>query len=246
MPEDLIENLVMYWVRTNWKYVYSQTPQVMQQLNTLIGAQNDLCFVLSEEKGHEDPVTILSLEIEADIQASMLLAMSGFYRHANIPLRSLLALAFSSVWFSFNRAEFQQWWGNDPKAPFTRDDIMRRQTLKELVNKSYGLKKAEADFDLVETCMELYEQLSKFVHATGRDSQDISSRNDSVPHFYPEQAQSWLTRLQHVFEKWVVVAFARYPDLLDTRRHPKEKEHVLSAISSDGRRKLENLAQISF
>jgi hypothetical protein len=219
----------------------------MRELSKYLSALNSLGFVLSDEKGcrdPQDPLYILSLEIEADCEASILLAISGFYRHANLALRSWLALAFQSVWFSFDRAGFAKWMSSEPKAPFSRGDVMSRRCLKELMKWSQALEKAESQFNLVENSMILYEELSSFVHATGKKVLDIYSRDDSVPHFYPEHTESWLARFRRVSEIWVILTFARYTDLLDMRCHRGEKEEALSRLAGDRRVKLEDLREL--
>jgi hypothetical protein len=239
--EDLVASLMLDWVRGNWSYSYQETPHVMQELSSLFEAQNCLGFVLSEETEHSDPLPILSLEIEGDMQASTLLAISGFYRHATLALRSCLALAFASIWFSFNRTEFTRWMNREANAPFQHDGIMRRKSLAELMRKDPRLKMVESQFNLIENSMKMHEELSEFVHARGKNVMDTYLRADSVPHFYPEHLKSWLGRLHMVFETWLILVFARYPELLQMTRHPGEKEKALCVLSGDVRTKLESL-----
>jgi hypothetical protein len=166
--------------------------------------------------------------------------MSGFYRHANLALRSPLTLAFASVWFSFNRAEFDKWMNRDLKAPFQHDGVMEKRVLAELMTKSKSLAWAESEFNLIASSMDLFVELCDFVHARGESALDMTSRSDSVPHFYPEHTRTWFQRLLRIFGTWVTLAFARYPTLLDMARHPKEKMEILSTIPADVKTKLES------
>jgi hypothetical protein len=61
------------------------------------------------------------------------------------------------------------------------------------------------------------------VHARGEKAMDISHRNDSVPHYYPDELNAWFKELRNVFEIWVVLVFTRYPHLLRMDRYWEEK-----------------------
>jgi len=208
---DYVQDSILYWVRSNWKYSYEETSDILKTLSILWSARASLAFVLNEEKGADDPLAFLSLEIQADIEASILLAVSGFYRHARTALRGWLSLAFLSVWFSFNRKHFDSWIHRSPEAPFKHGDVMKRRCLKELVSKSSSLSRSEIEFALVENSMKLYEELCDFVHATGKKALDIYQRADSVPHFHPELLKSWFDDFYQVFEILIILSFARYP-----------------------------------
>lgn len=106
MSTNSLETLVLEWVRQNWQY--SKQSALYRKVDELIGAENSFGFVLSEETEPKGPLSTLSLEMEGDLQASAILAISGFYRHANLALRSCLALGFVSVWFHFRTRSIQQ------------------------------------------------------------------------------------------------------------------------------------------
>jgi len=241
--KDNVKTCILDWVLSNWKYSYQDSSQVLKELSRIWGAQNCLGFVLSEEMGPTDPLSVLSLEAQADIESSILLAISGFYRHATLVLRSWLALGYASVWFSFNFTGFNLWMKRDANAPFRYRGVMNSHLLQELMSKTEHLKKASKAFNLVKNGMRLHLELSDFVHSRGREALDIYQRDDSVPHYYSERLRSWFDRFRQVFEIWVILIFARYPQLLKTVRHPQEKEQVLSALSNETRARFQSLSK---
>jgi hypothetical protein len=239
---DHVTREILPWVTRNWKSSRIETHQIWNELGEFWGAQIDIGFVLSQEV-IDDPVGLLSLEIQPDLEAAILLAISGFYRHATLILRSMLDLAFASVWFSFNRDEFDQWWKGDQAAPFQHRGIMGGPMLTELMNKNSSLRKAEEKFHLVERGMRMHLDLSDYVHTKGEKAMDISHRNDTVPHYYPEELKAWFERFREVFEIWVVLVFARYPRLLTMKQYPKEMGDIMATLSGETKVKLEELKE---
>jgi len=70
---------------------------------------------------------------------------------------------------------------------------------------------------------------------------DISHRNDSVPHYYSKELNAWLIQFREVFEIWVLLVFARYPQLLMMDRYSKEKWEVIARLSNETKVKFEEL-----
>lgn len=238
---DYLKTAVLRWVLRSWDWCFEQSPGIAEKVGEIWDAQIDLGFLLTVDTDPDDAAASLALEIQSDIEASILLAVSGFYRHASLTLRSFLSLAFASVWFSFNPYQYELWMKGEEHAPFRHRGMMSRRFLRELMQKTEALHKAAEAFSLVDTAMNLYQDLSDFVHARGERVQDSSQRDDSVPRFHSDLFTTWFGRLQATFEIWLILICSRFPRLLDTTTYPKEKGRIMAQLPEETRSRLQTI-----
>jgi hypothetical protein len=122
---------------------------------------------------------------------------------------------------------------------------MEKRTLAELMRKTPELRKVESEFNLVADSMKLHTELCDFVHARGKPGLDVYLRDDSVPHFYPQHFETWLGCFVKIFETWAILAFARYPKLFKIASHLKEKQEIVSTLSSETNSKLSLICNLN-
>jgi hypothetical protein len=243
MSVDHLEALVLTWARSSRRRCCRETPKTYQNLNKILGAVHCLQFLLSEETDPRGSFAVMSSEIEADIQASSMLATASFYRQASMMLDNSLILTFTSVWFSFFPAKFDRWRRGKSNPPFHRDGIMQKQILTELMRETATLRRAELEFDVVTETVHLHKELSDLAQAKGKRGLNLYLRTARVPRSSRRHFNAWSTSLTKISEIWIVLAFARCGQLFDHARHPKEKQEILSALPKRTLSRLRRLEQ---
>ena len=163
--------------------------------------------------------SILCFESEYDTKASILLALSGRYKHANICLRSCLELTIMAIFYEPNYVGYVDWM----KGKRTPD-------LKKVVDSIFyrGLFKQFNDLTKVKNdILDLHNELSGYMHGRGHVYLNISTKS------MDEEFSKWHNFMEKVFEFSSICIFLQYPQLkIDTFAKP-DKEKIVELLSVD-------------
>jgi hypothetical protein len=114
-------------------------------------------------------------EAEQDLDSSILLMLSGFYKDSIRAMRSCLELNIFALYNFLNEGEydFQRWLSGESKTP--KLHIL----LDGIINKSDAFKKLDTQMNWKEEVKLLYKELSGFMHTQGASYTHVSLRNSN-------------------------------------------------------------------
>jgi len=230
-----MENLVLRWAQSSWKDTISLEHKDLHEVKKIWSASIGWSYMLMEEEGTDNISYYMALETHVDMEASTLMALSGFYRHANLILRGWIELAFLGLWFLNSRELFEKWAENAPDAPFKGRGYFREKWLRQLLREP-SFRDFNLKYDLADEVLNLFGELSKATHAKGKEIHETMDRGDSVTRFRKESFKQWFFNLCHVFDVTSTALFLRYPNLFKSQR--REAVEIRGTISKS---KLEQL-----
>jgi len=233
---DEMTNMVLRWAMDSWEDTVNQECEDWHMVYKIWSASICWGFILMEEEGAENIDYYIALETHIDREASTLMALSGFYRHANMILRSCLELTFLGLWFHNDQELYKEWFEDSLKAPFKGRGYFGERWLRQLLSEP-SFKDFDLSFRLGDEVWKLYGKLSKATHAKGKTLHETVDRGDSVTRFRKPSFKQWLSNFCQVFDVTSVSLFLRYPRLFRSKR--REAIEIKETISDSRRKQLE-------
>jgi hypothetical protein len=162
---------------------------------------------LTEAAGDDSVSFNIGIETTWDLRASIQLALLGYYRHANMLLRSWLELTTVGVYFDDHRDKYKEWQEDCRNSP-----SFKLQCLQSLFSVE-PYRKFEEKYALSQEVNSLYKELSKFTHARGWGRWGISSYGLGGKLYSEEYFETWFSNLRKTFELTCTMLFIKYPPL---------------------------------
>lgn len=228
-------NMVLRWSMSSWEDTINLEHDDLHAVYRIWSASICWGYMLMEEEGVDNIDYYIALEAHIDMEASTLMALSGFYRHANLILRGWLELAFLGLWFHNSSELYEKWLEDTPDAPFKRRGYFTERWLRQLLSEP-SFKDFDRKYGLADEALNLFGKLSKATHAKGKALHETIDRGDSVTRFRRDSFKQWFLNLCQVFDVTSIALFLRYPHLFKSQR--KEAVEVKETLSNS---KLERL-----
>jgi len=230
-----MHSMLLWWIEEAIKNTMENERQKLEDVYTLWGACINWSFLLMNEK---TPSSYLTLETQADMEASALMAICGFYRHANLILRGWLELSFLGLWFDNNPELFKKWLKDEESSPFRRRGWFRKRWLTQLLNEK-PYREFESKYKLSEEALNLYGKLSKATHAKGEKFLETLDRGDTVTRYRTDSFQKWFLNLKKVFETTSTALALKYSTIFKQDR--KETRDIKNLLS---KQRIEQLKEV--
>jgi len=230
-------NMILRWTHSSWEDTINQEHEDLHIVYKIWSASICWGFMLMEEEGVDNIDYYIAMETHVDMEASTLMALSGFYRHANLILRGWLELTFLGLWFHNSQVLFEKWLKDAPDAPFKNRGFFRKRWLHQLLREQ-SFRDFDCQYGLGDDALRLFGELSKATHATGRTRHETFDRGDSVTRFRKKSFKQWFLNLRQVFDVTSTALFLRYPHLFKSKR--KEVTEIKEVLSKS---RLQQLAE---
>jgi hypothetical protein len=228
-------SLVLRWAMSSWKDTINLERDDLRIVYRIWSALSSLGFILMEEEGSDNVDFYMAMETRADMEASTLMALSGFYRHANLILRGWLELTFLGLWFNNGQELFDKWFEDAPDSPFRNRGWFRKKWVHQLLSEP-PFRRFNRKYGLADDTLNLFEKLSKATHAKGKGIHETQTRGNSVTRFRKDSFKLWFLNLTQVFDVTSVALFLRYSRLFKSQR--REAVEIRETLSNS---KLEQL-----
>ena len=222
-------NMVLRWAMSSWEDTINLKPDDLHAVYKIWSASICWGYVLMEEEGYDNIDYYMALETHIDMEASTLMALSGFYRHANLILRGWLELTFLGLWFHNSSKLYEKWLEDAKDAPFKRRGYFREKWLRQLLSEP-SFKNYDSRYGLADEALNLFSKLSKATHARGKVLHETFDRGDSVTRFRRDSFKQWFLNLCQVFDVTCTALFLRYPRLFKSQR--KEVAEIKETLSN--------------
>jgi len=155
-------------------------------------------------------------ETNYNMNVSILLALSAYYRHAHLSLRSMLEFSLLSVYFCDHPIEFQ-WW-EDGETSYGISKIYDEYIPKLSCFKDYGKvleRRGKGKLDkLITDIRRLYKNLSAYVHGQGiekREAKPLSTfPTRRITTYDKGKFNQWFDHLKRVFESCSTILIINY------------------------------------
>lgn len=220
-----VHSMLLWWMERAVKSTMENERQKLEDVYSIWSACINWSFLLMNEKTSS---SYLVLETQVDMEASTLMAISGFYRHANLILRGWLELSFLGLWFDNNPKLFQEWLKDKESSPFRRRGWFKKRWLTQLLSEE-PYKEFEAKYKLNEEALNLYGELSKATHAKGRKFLETLDRGDTVTRYRTDSFQKWFLNLKQVFETTSTALALKYSTVFkQDREETRDIQNLLS------------------
>jgi len=234
-------DLVLRWAMSSWKDTINLEYEDLQSVYEIWSASIGWGFILMEEEGIDNIDYYIALETQVDMEASTLMALSGFYRHANLILRGWLELTFLGMWFNNSSKLYEKWLEDKLDAPFKHRGYFRERWLLQILSEP-SFRDFEQKYRLSKEALDLYERLSKATHAKGRKLHETYTRGDSVTRFRKDNFKWWFGNLCQVFDITSTALFLRYPNLFRSQR--KEAAEIRKTLSGSRSERLKEFLYV--
>jgi len=182
--------------------------------------------LLNREK--QDRCFNLAMEAQADLEASVYLALSGFVKQSLQVLRSWLELSLLGIWFGYNKDAYLKWMYDQPEAPFARRGFFRKRWLVDLLNKTPTLKETNTRYQLADRLVSLYSRLSASTHTRGLVSFETIGRNKPVAAYNPRNFAKWYMHFWETYSLVSSILLLRFPKVY--AEDSPEWEHIVSGM----------------
>lgn len=222
MAGEKMANVILRWAKSSWEDTINLQHEDLQAVYQIWAASINWEFLLMEEEGNDNIDYYIALETHTDMEASTLLALSGFYRHANSILRGWLELTFLGLWFYNSPELYEKWLEDASDAPFEHRGYFRESWLRQILSEP-SFRDFEQKYRLSKEALDVYERLSKATHAKGKRLHETYTRGDSITRFRRNYFKQWFRNLCSVFDITSTILFLRYPNLFKSWREEATK-----------------------
>lgn len=221
----MTENIDKIFVDTkeSVKSNYSTRNIELESIEKILNAWSCWKNILTDDVIHtknSNISSILCFESEYDAKASINLALSGYFKHANICLRSCLDLTVMAIHFETNYGGYVQWMMGQRKTP----------GFQSVINSIFDRSLFKQFNDLTQfkdEIIDLHYNLSGYMHGRGHIYLNISLKS---PY---DEFDNWFNLIKKVFEFSSICIFLQYPQLkIDTFAKP-DKEKIVELLSVD-------------
>lgn len=218
----------------------------LKDIESYYESWDEFLDILASTYSDEDPVFILNVETSANIDASIILAVNGYYRQAITLLRCWFENGMYSLYFHDHPVEFDKWGLGSlpPNKMFMlnfgqfRDYIFQFSNFEkfdDFYNKYYKRKKSAFVKPSFKEFIEfLYSELSAHVHGRGfhRSSlAGITFRLGKERHYNKEFFTFWHDLFSVTLQS-IVISFLLYnPRLMNNFR--KKRKIILDSLHDD-------------
>jgi len=202
-------SMLLWWVQEAIRSTIKNERQKLENVYAIWSACINWGYLLMNENTAS---SYIALETQIDMEASTLMALSGFYRHANLILRGWLELSFLGLWFDDCPKLFQKWLKNEEGAPYRGRGWFKKRWLIQLLNEK-PYRKFENKYKLSEEAWNLYGELSKATHAKGKKFLESPDRGDSVTRYRTDSFHRWFSNLKQVFETTSTALALKYSSI---------------------------------
>ena len=221
-----MSSMLFWWVKRAIKNTMEKERQKLKDVYAIWSACVKWSYLLMNE---DTPSSYIALETQIDMEASTLLALSGFYRHANLILRGWLELSFLGLWFDDWPQLFQEWLKGGEGSPFKGRGWFKKRWLVQLLSEK-PYREFEGKYQLSEEAWNLYGELSKATHAKGEKFLETPDRDDSVTCYRSDSFQRWFLNLKQVFETTTTALALKYSSIFKQDR--KETRNIKNLLSN--------------
>jgi len=228
-------DMVLRWAMSSWEDTINLEHDDLHSVYRIWSASVCWGYILMEEEDIDNIDYYIALESNVDMEASTLMALSGFYRHANLILRGWLELTFLGLWFHNSYDLYEKWLKDTLDAPFKRRGYFRKRWLLQILSEP-SFKDFEQKYKLSDEVLDVFEKLSKSTHAKGKILHETYTRGDSVTRFRRDSFKQWFQNLCLVFDITSTALFLRYPNLFKSQR--KEAVEIRETISESKQEQL--------
>lgn len=146
-------------------------------------------------------------EAHQQLEASVHLALMGFYQNSFQALRSVIELGIFGLYITFEDKEHEEvrgWFCSEERTPRPRTILPRFSRLP-------GFTNFEKQFELTKRIYDIYENLHKFVHTRGYPYSQQGLNRANINNFSETSLVSFSTVMAQVSSDLVVLAIIRYP-----------------------------------
>lgn len=183
------------------------------EVRNLVEVDSILNHAVFTKLGAEHPSSQLWLGSETDLKASIYLVLGGYYRQAVATLRNWLEIALTGIYFNqYCRgpsSRFNQWKAGvrqSPKWPHLLDSLFRRAEFAA----------AHTRTNLRQELINLYSELSSFVHSRGIEIYALQNGRDNVPRYIEHSFDLWLSLAKRTLSAISLVLIIEYESELRT------------------------------
>lgn len=195
-------------------YLREHYPDVLDKIDNAYSTYYVLLVLptgLRFQSGEYYPYNLPFYEALEELESSLLLAFSGYYKSAIQHLRFLLELAYLGLYFSkpVDESWLQEWLLGKERTPSIRY-ILRELEGGERV----GALNAITGIDLAKECYGVYDSISGYVHTRGYSMMGTSLRGSNFPMLNPEALIIWSDLLLSSIKVIALGMIARFPQAL--------------------------------
>lgn len=242
------------FIEFDFKYFSEKTPKIiikkhkdeLETINFWYDIWNNFHDVLESSYTDEDPFFLMNIETSANIEASIILAVNGFYRQAITLLRCWFENSMYSIYFHDHSVEFDKWGMGSlsPKKMFMlnfkefNDYIFQFENFDkfdEIYKKNYKKKKEAFSFKTFRDWIEIiYNETSAYVHGRGfyRSSlEGITVKMGETQFYNKEYFMLWYNIFSNILQA-IIISFLLYnPKLMN--RFRKNRKLILSSLHDE-------------
>lgn len=206
---------------------YSTRNSELESIEKILNAWSCWKNILTDDAMHtknSNITSILCFESEYDTKASVNSALSGYFKHSNICLRSCLELTVMAIHFETNYGGYVQWMMGQRTPAFESviKSIFNRVLFKQFNNLTH----------VKDEISDLHNELSGYMHGRGHIYLNISLKS---PY---NEFEKWFNLIKKVFEFSSICIFLQYPHLkLESFAKP-DKEKIVELLSDKNRKAL--------
>lgn len=215
----------------------------LAEISDLYHVWNDLYDALTSKYPDSDVLDILTIETSANIDASIFLAVDGYYRQAITLLRCWLETSLYCLYFNDHEVEFDKWSlgvlrPKQMSMPKNIDDLLkylfqfgRFSKFDDIFEKRSKEKKIVLKFKTFrEWINELYNELSAYVHGRGlyRSSLASISMRGKFHCYNKDTFLLWKKFFEYVLQISIIAHLLYDPKLLN--RFTKRRKRVLDTL----------------
>lgn len=149
-------------------------------------------------------------EAMEELEASIILAFSGYYKGAMQHLRFFIELVVLGLYFfRFNEEFVKQWILGKVRTPMMQDMLKTLETTS-----LFGEFTKMTGISFKDELYRVYDELSGYVHTRGAEVGWMQLRGASVPILEPQALTSWVLSLRRVVQTLALGFVARFPACL--------------------------------
>jgi hypothetical protein len=198
------------------------------QAVVLMQIEEAMCFSLFQTLGlgHPSP-EIYVADFPSDARASFYLLLGGYYKQAILCLRNWLEVRLLGIYFGkVDRSKFDDWkMGKSTK----RDALFGENILRKIFGRA-NFQKAEGRNGLRKRLVDLYGELSVFVHGQGVDKHHLQDDTDNVPRYNRNSVRLYLDYFERAWREVVYCTWLAYSDSALRTMNAKELATVLKVL----------------
>ncbi|MBE1876117.1 hypothetical protein [Myceligenerans pegani] len=154
--------------------------------------------------GHTFPLT----EAHHELDATIMFARLGYYKHAMAAMRNLLELGMLSVYWDADgqsHIDIQEWLRSNGRTPSQRDIKRRLETIPNVAAFTGEHPNYHKDVST------LFGNLSSYVHTRGQRGSSRAFGATNVHSFRPRAVELWISRLRDCARIVTTLHLLRYP-----------------------------------